>query len=119
MDRETRRRLREKVENFPRQPGIYIIKDARNEVIYVGKANDLRARARSYFQPGGRDGRLISLQIDRAEDIDLVVTESEKEALILESNFIKQFRPKYNVYFRDDKSFTSIKIDRTEPFAAV
>ena len=114
MSNKTMDKLRKKVENFPRQPGIYIIKDERNEVIYVGKAVDLRSRVRNYFQPGSRDSRLISLQIDRAADIDVVVTDSEKEALVLESNFIKQFRPKYNVEFRDDKSFTSIKIDRTE-----
>ncbi len=116
MSDMTTKELRKKVENFPRQPGIYIMKDGRNEVIYVGKAVDLRSRVRSYFQPGSRDSRLISLQIDQAADIDVVVTDSEKEALVLESNFIKQFRPKYNVDFRDDKSFTSIKIDRTEPW---
>ena len=104
------------MDGFPREPGIYLMKDRRSEVIYVGKAKDLRARTRAYFQAAGRDERLISRQIQEVRDIDVVVAGSEKEALILESNFIKQFRPKYNVCFRDDKSFVSIKIDPGEPW---
>jgi len=109
-------KLRGKIDQLPRKPGVYLMKDARKEVIYVGKAKDLRARVRSYFQEGGEDWRLISRRIAQVEDVDVVVTASEKEALLLENNFIKQFRPRYNVYFRDDKSFVSIKIDRTEPW---
>ncbi|MFO7955885.1 MAG: excinuclease ABC subunit UvrC [Candidatus Brocadiia bacterium] len=108
--------LRRKIDELPRKPGVYLMKDARKEVIYVGKAKDLRARVRSYFQESGEDWRLISKRIGQVEDVDVVVTASEKEALLLESNFIKQFRPRYNVNFRDDKSFVSIKIDRTEPW---
>ncbi|MFW6118892.1 MAG: excinuclease ABC subunit UvrC [Planctomycetota bacterium] len=108
--------LRRKIDELPRRPGVYLMKDARKEVIYVGKAKDLRARVRSYFQESGEDWRLICRRIGQVEDVDVVVTASEKEALLLESNFIKQFRPRYNVNFRDDKSFVSIKIDRTEPW---
>jgi excinuclease ABC subunit C len=104
------------VEALPRRPGVYLFKDARHEVVYVGKAKDLRARVRSYFQESAEDWRLISKRIGQVADVDAVVTDSEKEALLLENNFIKQFRPKYNVYFRDDKSFVSIKIDLTEPW---
>lgn len=113
---QTSKKLSKKIESLPRRPGVYLMKDARHEVIYVGKAKDLRARVRSYYQEGGDDWRLISKRIDRVADVDAVVTASEKEALLLESNFIKQFRPKYNVYFRDDKSFVSIKIDPSEPW---
>jgi len=102
--------LPEKIRALPRAPGIYLMKDRRRQVIYVGKAKDLRARVRNYYQKGGDDGRLITRQIDEVADIDVVVADSEKEALILENNFIKQFLPKYNVCFRDDKSFVSIKI---------
>ena len=116
MNETSREKLLKKIETFPEKPGIYLMKDARNEVIYVGKAVNLRSRVRSYFQPGGRDERLISLRVDRVDDVDVVVAGSEKEALILESNFIKQFRPRYNVFFKDDKSFTSIKIDTSEPW---
>lgn len=109
-------KLMKKVDQFPEQPGIYIMKDGREEVIYVGKAINLRDRVRSYFQDSAERERLITRQIDEVEDIDVVVAGSEKEALILESNFIKQFRPKYNVLFRDDKSFVSIKLDTNKPY---
>jgi excinuclease ABC subunit C len=109
-------RLRGKVDALPTEPGIYLMKDSRAEVIYVGKAKDLRARVRSYFQQAGDDDRLITRQIADVADVDVVVAGSEKEALILETNFIKQFRPKYNVLFRDDKSFVSIKIPLDEPW---
>lgn len=113
---EISEQLRKKIEALPRRPGVYLMKDARHEVIYVGKAKELRARVRSYFQEGGDDWRLISKRIGQVADVDAVVTDSEKEALLLENNFIKQFRPKYNVYFRDDKSFVSIKMDLAEPW---
>ncbi|MGD2175676.1 MAG: excinuclease ABC subunit UvrC [Candidatus Brocadiaceae bacterium] len=109
-------KVRQKIDELPRKPGVYLMKDARNEVIYVGKAKDLHARVRSYFQEGGDDWRLICKRIGQVADVDVVVTASEKEALLLENNFIKQFRPRYNVYFRDDKSFVSIKIDASEPW---
>ncbi len=109
-------KLTKKVGGLPRRPGVYLMKDARHEVIYVGKAKDLRARVRSYWQEGGDDWRLICKRIGQVKDVDVVVTDSEKEALLLESNFIKQFRPKYNVNFRDDKSFVSIRIDPNEPW---
>jgi len=116
MSADASDRLRKKIEGFPRRPGVYLMKDARNEVIYVGKAKDLRARVRSYFQQGRDDWRLIRERFGQVADVDFVVTASEKEALLLESNFIKQFRPKYNVCFRDDKSFVSIRINPREPW---
>jgi excinuclease ABC subunit C len=109
-------KLRKKVDGLPRKPGVYLFKDDRHEVIYVGKAKDLRARVRSYWLESSDDWRLICKKIDQVSDIDVVVTASEKEALLLESNFIKQFRPKYNVNFRDDKSFVSIRINLAEPW---
>jgi len=108
---EGRDRLRRKVAEFPRGAGVYLMKDAAGQVVYVGKARNLRARVRSYFQAGRAELRLITERFDEVADIDVVVTATESEALILESNFIKQFRPKYNVVFRDDKSFVSISIN--------
>jgi len=108
---EGRDRLRRKVAEFPRGAGVYLMKDAAGQVVYVGKAVDLRARVRSYFQAGRGEVRLITERFDEVVDIDVVVTASESEALILESSFIKQFHPKYNVVFRDDKSFVSISIN--------
>lgn len=109
-------RLREKIQQLPRQPGIYLMKNSQGEVIYVGKATDLRSRVRSYFQHSSERERLITQQIAEVADVEVVVAGSEKEALILENNFIKQFRPRYNVLFRDDKSFVSIKIPRDEKY---
>lgn len=108
--------LKSKVDAFPQRPGVYLMKNAANEVIYVGKAADLRGRVRSYFQKTGQDERLIESRFSEVSDIDFVVTGSPLEALMLESNFIKQFRPKYNVVLRDDKSYISIAIDLDEPW---
>lgn len=108
--------LQRKVEGFPHAPGVYLMKDARSKVIYVGKAKDLRKRVIQYFQSGRDELRLISEQFDQVEDITTIVTNTEAEALLLENNFIKQFRPKYNVLLRDDKSFVSIRIDVHKPW---
>ncbi|MDP6438539.1 MAG: excinuclease ABC subunit UvrC [Candidatus Brocadiia bacterium] len=113
---ENAARVSQKLETLPVAPGIYLLKDRRGEVLYVGKAKSLRARVRSYFQNGADAARLISRCIGEVADLDVVVAGSEKEALILECNFIKQFRPRYNVNLRDDKSFVSIKISLREPW---
>ena len=106
--------LNEKLAKLPTEPGVYLMKDERQEVIYVGKAKSLRSRVRSYFQ-NTDDGRPFTKHlVERTRDIDFVVTATEKEALILENNLIKQFRPRYNIVFRDDKTYVSIKIDLTE-----
>lgn len=108
--------IAEKLDKLPTEPGVYLMKDARHEVVYVGKAKNLRARVRSYFQDAD-DGRPFTKHlVRRTEDIDFVVTATEKEALILENNLIKQFRPRYNIIFRDDKTYVSIKVDLNEPW---
>jgi excinuclease ABC subunit C len=114
MAEQTPEKLRKKVDELPRRPGVYMMKDAHKEVIYVGKAKDLWSRVRSYFQEGRDEQRLITKQIDLVDDVDVVVTASEQEVMLLENNFIKQFHPKYNVNLRDDRSFVSIKINRAE-----
>ncbi len=108
--------LAHKIKRFPQQPGIYLMKDRCGEVVYVGKAVDLKKRVSSYFRGGGDESRLITRRIGEVRDVDFVVAQNEKEAFILENNFIKQFRPKYNVLFRDDKSFVSIKIPLDESY---
>lgn len=108
--------LVEKLENLPTAPGVYLMKDSRSKVIYVGKAKNLKNRVRSYFQKGG-DGRpLVSHLLRRVADVDVVLTDTEKEALILENNLIKQFKPRYNIVFRDDKTYVSIRLDLTRKF---
>ncbi|HUS57069.1 MAG TPA: excinuclease ABC subunit UvrC [Planctomycetota bacterium] len=112
-------RLQQKLDSLPPSPGVYIMKDADGHIIYVGKAVNLRNRVRSYFTAGD-DGRLLypSL-VERIRDLDYVVTNTEKEALILENNFIKQFKPKYNLRLTDDKSYILLAINMTEPYPRV
>lgn len=89
------------------------MKDEHNKVIYVGKSKNLRTRIRSYF--GGKDSRpMIPFLVSRIHDLEFIVTDTEKEALILENTLIKKYRPRYNVNFRDDKNYFSIKIDFRE-----
>ena len=108
-----------KIEDIPKLPGVYLMRDARRQVLYVGKAKDLRARVRSYFRQGG-DGRpLIRFLLLHVEDLEVVVTGSEKEALILENTFIKKHKPRYNVRFRDDKSYFHVRVDPEHPFPKV
>ncbi len=92
------------------------MKDVRGEVIYVGKAKILRSRVRSYFQNSGDERLFIKFLVKRIADIDFVLTDTEKEALILENNLIKQFKPRFNVNLRDDKTFVSIKLDMNQKF---
>jgi excinuclease ABC subunit C len=103
-------RLEERLKKLPRQPGVYIFKDERGDVLYVGKAKTLRPRVRSYFQQGG-DGRMgIARMVDRVSDIEVIVTGTEVEALHLEQNLVKRHRPPFNVRLRDDKSFPYIAV---------
>ena len=108
--------LEKKLENLPTGTGVYLMKDARSKVIYVGKAKNLKNRVKSYFQKGG-DGRLLVQHLlRRVAAVDVVLTDTEKEALILENNLIKQFSPRYNTVFRDDKTYVSIKIDLAKEY---
>jgi excinuclease ABC subunit C len=111
--------LLRKVDALPREPGIYLFRDSAGTVLYVGKAKTLRDRVRGYFQPGG-DGRLFVRFIERrVADVEVVVTRSEKEALLLENNVIKTHQPRYNVRLKDDKSFLQLRIDAKHPFPAI
>ncbi|MFC2049122.1 excinuclease ABC subunit UvrC [Chlamydiota bacterium] len=101
----------EQLKHFPTQPGVYLMKDGEGTVLYVGKAKNLRARVKQYFAPG-RDGReMVPYLTAQVEAIDTVVVTSEKEALILENNLIKQHWPKYNALLKDDKTFFSLMIN--------
>lgn len=92
-------------------PGVYLMKEASGKIIYVGKAINLQKRVASYFQRQGAHGAKTALMVARVADIETVVTASEKEALILESNLIKRYRPRFNVVLKDDKRYPSLRID--------
>ncbi|HVS19740.1 MAG TPA: excinuclease ABC subunit UvrC, partial [Planctomycetota bacterium] len=99
------------LDRLPTEPGVYLMKDKKGRVLYVGKAASLRARVRSYFNRGG-DGRAFIALLDRLlGDIETVVTNNEKEALLLENNLIKQHQPRFNVKLVDDKNFLVLRLD--------
>ncbi len=104
-------KLSEKLKNLPQKPGVYLFKNDRGEVLYVGKAKNLKNRVRSYFiKNQGHEMRTI-LMLRQVSDLDYVVVSSELESLILENNLIKQYKPRFNVRMRDDKNYQFIKID--------
>lgn len=110
--------LQDKLDHLPTRPGVYQHKDGEGTVIYVGKAKNLRTRVRSYFQESRpRDGRLQAL-VKKIEDVEVIVTDTEAEALILENNLIKRFKPRYNINLRDDKTYPYICI-KNERFPRV
>jgi excinuclease ABC subunit C len=99
----------EKLGNLPSRPGVYLMRDDRGKVIYVGKAKDLRARVRAYFNNPDERSQ-IQFLVRRVANVETLVTSSDKEALILENNLIKQYKPRYNIRLKDDKSYLSIKV---------
>ncbi|HUT37412.1 MAG TPA: excinuclease ABC subunit UvrC [Planctomycetota bacterium] len=109
-------KLQEKLAALPAACGVYLMKDRHNKVIYVGKAVNLRARVRSYFQASSDERVFVEHLVPRVADLDWVLVATEKEALILENNLIKQFKPRFNINLKDDKTFLSIKLDRRQPF---
>ena len=109
--------LENKLKNLPAKPGVYQFKNAKDKVIYVGKARNLRNRVKSYFHGGATNAKTIAL-VKKINDLELVVTDSEVEALVLENNIIKELKPRYNIDLKDDKSFPFIKITN-EPYPQV
>ena len=103
----------------PEKPGVYMMKDARDKVLYVGKASSLRNRVRSYFGSSQNLGPKIRKMVSKVADFEYIVTDSDAEALILECTLIKKFRPTYNARLKDDKSYPYLKIDLTEDFPQV
>src|SRR3989442_772215 len=101
----------QKLEGLPASPGVYLFKDKAGAVVYIGKAKSLRSRVRSYFQAGGSDTRYFLPTLQRTVgDLETIVTQTEKEAAILEDTLIKQHQPKFNVKLRDDKAFLLLRL---------
>ena len=101
--------LKAKLKDLPGRPGIYQFKNEKGKIIYVGKALNLKNRIRSYFHGNMNSPKTIAL-VSKIEDLELIVTDNEIEALVLENNLIKEFKPRYNVNLKDDKSFPYIKV---------
>ena len=111
--------LVEKAEILPAQPGVYIFKDETSRPIYVGKAKSLRHRLRSYFQESRPGDEKRDRMLEVAEDLETILVDNEREAMALENNLIKQFKPRYNILLRDDKSYPFIKLTTEERFPRV
>jgi len=112
--------LIEKTRTIPAQPGVYLYKNAEGEVIYVGKAKNLRARVRSYFQEGvGEANAKTGSLLREAVDVEYIVVDNNKEALALENNLIKQKKPRFNILLRDDKTYPYIKLTLSERYPRV
>jgi excinuclease ABC subunit C len=109
------------LKKLPDRPGVYLMRDARGEVVYVGKAQSLRHRVRSYWQKasGPMEGHRIRAVIDRIADVEYTMTDSVSEALLLEASLIKRYRPRFNVRLKDDKSYPYIKITMADDFPRV
>ena len=110
--------LEKDLDNIPTSPGVYVMKSKSGEVIYVGKAKALRARLRAYFRDG--DSRYsVQFLMKRAAYIDFIVTNTEKEALLLENTLIKEHKPRYNIRLKDDKTYVSLRLDPREDFPRI
>jgi excinuclease ABC subunit C len=111
--------LQEQSRNLPDSPGVYLFKSPSGVILYVGKAKSLRKRTASYFRSQGQEQPKIRFLTQRATQLDFILTESERQALLLESNLIKRHRPRYNVLLRDDKSYPYLKLTVQEPFPRI
>lgn len=109
-------KLGERIKLLPRDPGVYLFKDARGQVIYVGKAKELRSRVSNYLREGADGRHHIQFLLARAEALDYMVTATEQEALILENNLIKKHRPRYNIFLRDDKTYVNVRLNADHRF---
>ncbi|HEY4544052.1 MAG TPA: excinuclease ABC subunit UvrC, partial [Tissierellaceae bacterium] len=111
--------IEEKLDKLPVKPGVYIMKNEKEEIIYVGKAISLRNRVRQYFQPGNNQGLKVKNMVKNIDDFEYIIVDNEVEALILEANLIKKHKPKYNILLRDDKQYPYIKVTLNEKFPRV
>ncbi len=110
MKNESFEQIKGKLDSLPKKPGVYLLKDSSGTILYIGKAKILRSRVRSYFQNSMPQHIKTHLLTKKIKDIETIITDTEKEALILETNLVKLYRPRYNVNLKDDKSYPYIKI---------
>jgi excinuclease ABC subunit C len=108
--------ITDKLSRVSSGPGVYLMRDAVGEIIYIGKARNLKKRLASYFTKPVQPDIKTSVLVKKIESFDTILTASEKEALILESNLIKRYKPRYNVFLKDDKRYPSIRLDTSHPY---
>lgn len=108
--------LEERLANLGSTPGVYLMKDANGRIIYVGKARDLKKRLASYFSKTAHKDLKARVLIEKIADLETIITSTEKEALILESNLIKRHRPRYNVILKDDKRYPCLRLNIKSPY---
>ena len=108
-----------KLPHLPESPGVYLWKGAEGEVLYVGKAKRLRSRVRSYYASDHFESPKTRLLVRQVADLETIVVPTEAHALILEANLIKEYRPKFNIALKDDKSYPYIKVTVQEPYPRV
>lgn len=111
--------IRERLDQLPDKPGVYIMKNELDEIIYVGKAKSLRKRVRQYFGSYGKSSKKVASMVSKIHDFEYIIVENEVESLVLESNLIKGNLPKYNILLRDDKQYPYIKVKVNERFPRV
>lgn len=111
--------IEEELKKLPDKPGVYLMKDAKNQIIYVGKAISLKKRVRQYFQASSSKAAKVKAMVQNIEEFEYIITDTELEALILEANLIKKHKPKYNVLLRDDKHYPYIKVTTQERYPRV
>jgi excinuclease ABC, C subunit len=111
--------IEEELKKLPAKPGVYIMRDGKDGILYVGKAISLKNRVRQYFQKSRNKGAKIEQMVTKIQRFEYIITDSELEALVLESNLIKEHRPKYNTMLKDDKSYPFIKVTIAEPYPRV
>ena len=111
--------IQEHLKQLPAEPGVYLIKDKFDNIIYVGKAKILKNRVRQYFQSSKNHSSKVKSMVKNIDKFEYIITDSELEALILECNLIKKYKPKYNVLLRDDKTYPYIKVTTNEDFPRV
>jgi len=108
--------LEDKIRHLPASPGVYLMRDAGGTIIYIGKARNLRQRVRSYFGASGDSRYQVKFLLARVADLEVMLTDTEKEALLLENTLIKQHHPRYNLDLKDDKTYFSLRLDPAEEF---
>jgi len=113
---KTQPAIQDKLAQISKEPGVYLMKDDGGKVIYIGKARNLKKRLASYFKNSGQLNAKTGILVNKISDFETIITRTEKEALILESNLIKRYRPRYNVVLKDDKRYPSLRIDLKEKY---